>query len=160
MVTEVWTTALSGEMAQAHEEDTQFSQQYMSLLGLDVQSLQQAVLGTNWLQALSGLSGESPNTQGEGVPMAEELQKIEGYPVVIDGKYYALREGGEQDEAQEESSGLGGALGRFAKKKISGGNKKDSDEPNLAFRTELLELKTGGIDAGAFEIPTGYKEKK
>ncbi|MGB2906595.1 MAG: hypothetical protein WBB73_05815 [Candidatus Aminicenantaceae bacterium] len=27
----------------------------------------------------------------------KEMQKIQGYPVIIDGKYYATKQGGEED---------------------------------------------------------------
>ncbi|MFC2141566.1 hypothetical protein ACFLR7_01360 [Acidobacteriota bacterium] len=158
--TDVWTTPLTGELQQAQEQENDFNKEYMQRLGFDVDELQQAILGTNWLSILSSMGKGGMAPQADGSQFSQEMNKIEGYPVIIDGKYYAKREGGEEDEEEEESDAgdVKGMLGKFAKKAI-GGKKKDDNEPAFTYYVEVEELNPESVNDSAFQVPSNYKNK-
>jgi hypothetical protein len=160
LVTDVWTTPLSGSLQQAREEETQFTQAYMESMGIDADSLQQMILGTNWLALLGSMSEDGQQKRHKGPNFSDEMKKIEGYPVIIDGKYFAIREGGEAEEKEEEetSGDVKKMLGGFAKKAIKKGS-NDKNEPAFTYYTELKEFSPADIGDNAFLVPENYKEK-
>jgi hypothetical protein len=160
LVTDVWTTPLSGTLQQARDEEMQFTKAYMMSLGIDADSLQQMILGTNWLTLLGSMSEEGQQRRHKGSNFSEEMQKIEGYPVIIDGKYFAIREGGEGEENEQEDTGgdVKKMLGGFAKKALKKGA-KDKDEPSFTYYTELKEFSPASVDEDAFQVPANYKKK-
>jgi len=156
--TDVWTTPLTDDLQQAQDQEIQFSREYMKRQGFEVDELQQAMLGTNWINILAsaGQGGVQPLS---GSPdFGAEMKKIQGYPVVIDGKYFAKREGGEDEKEEESGGGLAGKLGGFAKKALSG-SKKDSDEPAFTYTIEVIELDPALVGDKVFQVPAGYKKK-
>ncbi len=156
--TDVWTTPMSEGLRQAQDQETQFSREYMKRQGFEVEELQQVMLGTSWMNILSSAGqGGAPSPSG-GMDFGPEMKKIQGYPVVIDGKYYAKREGGEAQAEEESGGGLAGKLGGFAKKAISG-SKKDSNEPAFTYFIEVLELSPISVGDEVFQVPAGYKKK-
>jgi hypothetical protein len=160
LVTDVWTTPLSGSLQQAREEETQFTQAYMESMGIDADSLQQMILGTNWLALLGSMSEDGQQKRHKGPNFSDEMKKIEGYSVIIDGKYFAIREGGEAEEKEEEetSGDVKKMLGGFAKKAIKKGS-NDKNEPAFTYYTELKEFSPADIGDNAFLVPENYKEK-
>ena len=127
----------------------------MKRLGFDVDERQQAILGTNWLSILSSMGKGGAAPQAQGSQLSQEMNKIEGYPVLIDGKYFAEREGGEEDE-EADATDVRGLVGRFAKKAISG-KKKDDSEPAFTYYVEVIELDSSNVSDSAFQIPSNYK---
>ena len=161
LTTDVWATLVSDDLKQAQEEETQFSREYMKRMGFDTDALQQAILGTNWLAILSGLNQEGGKREQNTSQYAEEMKKIQGYPVIIDGKYYAIREGGPKaEEPEEEGGGARKMLGRFAKKALKKKTENKTDEPSLAYYTELIEFSPVAVSKTELDIPLNYKEKK
>lgn len=160
LVTDVWTTPLTGDLQKAREEEQAFTRSYMKSLGIDVDSLQQTILGTNWLALLGSMSEEGQQRRHKGSNFADEMKKIEGYPIVVDGKYFAKREGGDAEEDEEEDSGGGvkGMLGGLAKKALKKGQ-KDDNEPAFAYYTEILEFSPANVGDDAFQVPANYKKK-
>jgi hypothetical protein len=160
LITDVWTTPLSGSLQQAREDEVQFTKAYMKSMGLDADSLQQMILGTNWLALLGSMSEEGQQKRHKGPNFSDEMKKIEGYPVIIDGKYFAIREGGEEEEQEEEeaSGDVKKMLGGFAKKAIKKGS-KDKNEPAFTYYTELKEFSPSTVSDDAFQVPDNYKEK-
>ncbi len=160
LVTDVWTTPLSGTLQQARDEEMQFTNAYMKSLGIDADSLQQMILGTNWLALLGSMSEDGQQRRHKGSNFSEEMQKIEGYPVIIDGKYFAIREGGEGEENEQEDTGgdVKKMFGGFAKKALKKGS-KDKDEPAFTYYTELQEFSPASVDDDAFQVPANYKKK-
>jgi hypothetical protein len=161
----VWTTPMTGELEKAKEEEFAFSKAYLAKIGVNIDQMQQDVLGTRWLSILDSFSmkrGEAPRDFSNA---AGELQKIKGYPIVTDGKYYATGQkgAGESGEKGEETAtDVKGAIGGLLKKTLK---KKPTDsaaaanEPALAFRTEVLEISTPSLAASDFQVPAGYKKK-
>ena len=160
LVTDVWTTPLTGDLQKAREEEQAFTRSYMESLGIDVDALQQSILGTNWLALLGSMSEEGQQRRHKGSNFSDEMKKIEGYPIVIDGKYFAKREGGDAEEDEEEDSGGGvkGMLGGLAKKALKKG-KKDDNEPAFAYYTEIIEFSPASVGDDAFQVPANYKMK-
>ena len=92
---------------------------------------------------------------------AEEMGKIKGYPVIIDGKYYSKKEGGEGAAGQEEEGkNVRKMLGNFAKKALSKKSDTSADEPAFAYYTELLAFSPESVSADEFQPPAGYKQKE
>lgn len=160
LVTDVWTTPLTDDLGQAREEELAFSESYMKSIGIDADALQQMILGTNWLALLGSMSQEGQQPRHKGSNFADEMKKIEGYPVIIDGKYFSKREGGELEGNEDKDSGRGvkGMLGGLAKKALKKGA-KDEKEPVFTYYTELIEFSPANVDDGAFQIPANYKKK-
>ncbi len=160
LVTDVWTTPLTGGVQQARAEEMQFTKAYMNSIGIDADSLQQTILGTNWLALLGSMSEEGQQRRHKGQGFSEEMKKIQGYPVIIDGKYFAKREGGEAEEEEDEESGgdvkkmLGGLAKKALKKKP-----KNVDEPAFTYYTELIEFSPAKVGDDAFQVPANYKKK-
>jgi hypothetical protein len=158
MTTLVWTTPMSGELQAAQAEELKFSQGYLKTVGLDADVLQRDVLGGQWVQLLSSMNPANPSPSPKGQKVANELKKIEGYPIVIDGKYFAIRPEGEKKAEEEGGGGL--SLGKLAlgslKKKPKPG---EDQEPAISYYIEILQLASTPIDEAAFQIPAGYKQK-
>jgi hypothetical protein len=160
LITEVWTTPLTGDVQKARDEEQAFTKAYMKSIGIDADFLQQTILGTNWLALLGSMSEEGQSRRHKGSNFADEMNKIEGYPVVIDGKYFAKREGGELEEEEDADSGGGvkGMLGGLAKKALKKGS-KNVNEPAFTYYTELIEFNPVNVGDDAFQVPANYKQK-
>ncbi|UCE41381.1 MAG: hypothetical protein JSV17_18445 [Candidatus Aminicenantes bacterium] len=160
LVTDVWTTPLTGDLQKARDEEQTFTKAYMKSIGIDADSLQQTILGTNWLALLGSMSEEGQSRRHKGSNFADEMNKIEGYPVIIDGKYFAKREGGAEEEEADEDSGGGvkGMLGGLAKKALKKGSKNEN-EPAFTYYTELIEFSPFDVGDDVFQVPANYKKK-
>jgi hypothetical protein len=163
--TVVWTTPLSGELEQAREEEYKFSKSYLEKIGINADQMQQDILGTRWLAILDSFSMKREAAPRDFSKASAELQKIKGYPIVVDGQYFATgQKAGEEsaEKAEETPSDVKGAIGGLLKKTLK---KKPADpaaaanEPALTFRTEVLEISTPGLGANDFQVPAGYKKK-
>jgi hypothetical protein len=158
MTTLVWTTPMSGELQAAQAEELKFSQGYLKAVGLDANVLERDVLGGQWVQLLSSVNPANPAPSPKGQKVANELKKIEGYPIVIDGKYFAIRPEGEKKAEEEGGGGL--SLGKLAmgalKKKPKPG---EDQEPAIGYYIEIQALVPAQLDDSVFRIPAGYKLK-
>ncbi len=160
LTTDVWTTPLSGDLQAAHEEEMAFSKAYMEKIGLDMDEVQKSILGTNWLTMFSALNQRQTQPDQESAQVAEEMKKIEGYPVVVDGKYFSEREGEEkQEQESQDITDVKNMFGGFVKKAIKKDKKKEN-EPSFAYYTELIELQKSSVDASALKVPENYKLKE
>ncbi len=129
-------------------------------MGLDVTKLQNDVLGTQWISLLAGLDpvGGGSKMDAKSVQVAQEMGKIQGYPIVTDGKYYPMPKVKPQEEPQPTTGGglLGKAVGGLLKKKPDPEAEK---APVIAFYTEVKSVSVETVDAAAFQVPAGYKNK-
>jgi hypothetical protein len=149
----------------AQQEEMKFSQAYMAKIGLNVQKTQEDVLGMKWMAILDSFGKTKGEPSRDYSKAAQEMQKIKGYPIVIDGKYFVTgqkAEGEGSEGGQEEATDVKGKLGGLLKKTLK---KKPADtaasanEPALAYHTEVLELSTPDLGAADFQVPAGYKKK-
>ncbi|MEJ2636941.1 MAG: hypothetical protein P8184_16835 [Calditrichia bacterium] len=161
----VWTTPLTQTMKAAQEEEQQFNSEYMQKLGIETNQLQQEMLGTQWLSLLNQMNPGKQNPEFSDTKFSQEMGKINGYPVLIDGKYYSIRpqQNASGENKEEEGSESGSArkmFGGFAKKMLK---KKPEEpkgpEPAFSYSTELLELKTADLSPNDFTVPATYKKK-
>ena len=161
----VWTTPVSGELENAREEELKFSKAYLEKMGIGVDQMQQDALGVRWLAILDSFNMKRSQAPRDFSKAAGEMQKIKGFPILTDGRYFATSqkpagESAEQEEAK--SKDVKGALGGMLKKTLK---KKPADpaaaanEPALTFRTEVLEISTPSLGAADFQVPAGYKKK-
>jgi len=156
--TDVWTTPLNADLKAGREVEFAFAREYFKKIGMSGDLEQQEFLGLNWMTMLASLdpTGRRPRLSMPG--NASEMKKIQGYPIVVDGKYFTKVEGGEQ-QAQEEEGGRN-ILGKLAQGVLGGKSKDDSSEPTLSFYSEVLEANRTDLSPEAFQVPAGFKEKK
>lgn len=157
--TATWTTPMTAEIKTAQAEETAFAEAYMKAIGINMKDLQKDVLGTQWIAMLAAfdpVNGQSRMT-ADPEKLAREMGKIQGYSIVIDGKYYSTPK---FKKAQEEPSSGGGIAGKLVggllKKKA---NPEEEKAPTLAFYSEITSLKAIDIDPASLQIPAGYKQK-
>jgi hypothetical protein len=160
----VWTTPYTGTLEKARKEETEFSRAYLEKIGIKVEKTGQDILGTNWLALLGAMHPEqgqaSPDTSG----FSGEMKKIQGYPIVVDGKYYVTGQKTETEAAEKESEdkpksikGMFGGLAKKAIKKKPAEN--EANEPALSFYTEVTEISLADLGSSDFQVPPGYKKK-
>ena len=160
LLSDVWTTPSTEKIKQAQQEELNFSKQLMSNMGVDHSELQQDILGTTWMTMFSQMDQQS-SSKKSSADFTEEMGKIKGYPVIIDGKYYSKKEGGEGAAGQEEEGkNVRKMLGNFAKKALSKKSDTSADEPAFAYYTELLAFSPESVSADEFQPPAGYKQKE
>jgi hypothetical protein len=160
--TATWTTPMTNDLRAAQAEEMAFAQTYMKAIGFDSATFQRDVLGTQWiglLAAFDPVNGKSKLTPDSSV-VAREMGKIQGYPIVVDGKYYPAPKAKPAEEEASTGGGLGGALGKLGagllKKKP---NPEEEKAPAVAFYTEITALSTAAIDPASLQVPAGYKKK-
>ncbi len=167
--TAVWTTAPNSELKETQQIEKEFSMAYLKKLGLDQTAELKDMLGTKWLKMFSALSRQ-PQNEAEPAPAAiKEIQKIKGYPILVDGAFYVIapknteenEKAEAEDEEEDSGGGLKGMFGRFAKKKLKKKKKKDSGlEPLFKYRTEVMQEQIAELGPNDFAIPANYKLKK
>lgn len=162
----VWTTPITDSLKKAQEEEIKFSRAYLEKIGIDLGKKEADVLGTGWLALLDSFGQAKGRPRRDYSKAEAEMQKIKGYPIVIDGKYFVSSEkpAGTAAEAEEEPAAtdvkgrLGGLLKKAVKKKPADAGAA-ANEPSLAYRTEVLEISTADLGAADFQVPAGYKKK-
>ncbi len=147
LVSTVWTTPVTKTIVAAQETESVFFKSYMKQLGLETEFKRDEILGGTWLRIFSSLSRSSSRQDSENAAkFKKEMNKIKGYPVIIDGEYYTSKTG------EKKKKGLKGLL---KKKK----NKDAEEKPKFTFYTEVLELKLKKSDSADYAYPEGYKIK-
>jgi len=155
----VWATPYTDLIVKAQGEEQKFFRAYMKAIGLDQDKLQQDVLGTNWMSILDGMNAAKgrPGTSSAIAKSANEMKKIKGYPVLIDGKYTVISDRPQGEPEEEGSKGiLGGLAKKVLKKKPSG---EEAKEPTLVYHIEVLELSLADLADADFQVPADYKKK-
>jgi len=156
--TEVWTTPLTADLKAGREVEFAFAREYSKKIGMSGDLEQQEYLGLNWMAMLGSLDPTGRRPKLSKPSSASDLKKIQGYPVVVDGKYFTKVEGG-TEQAQEEEGGRD-ILGKLAKGVLGGKSKDDSSQPTLSFYSELLEANRADLSPADFQVPANFKEKK
>jgi hypothetical protein len=167
--TAVWTTPASDTLRAAQAEEMKFNQAYLEKIGIDIDPSQRDVLGMSWISMLDTLGRPGAKPQKDTSKAAAEMKKIQGYPIVVDGKYDVKGvkpqdgAGAETAESEEQSpADVKGAIGGFLKKSLK---KKPSDtapkpdEPTMTYRVETLEISTASLSPADFQVPAGFKKK-
>ncbi|MCP2520350.1 hypothetical protein NLD30_07885 [SCandidatus Aminicenantes bacterium Aminicenantia_JdfR_composite] len=162
LYTEVWTTPITDEIRQAREDEINFSREYMKAIGIDVDNLQQEILGTTWIALFSNMNKENGKPkQQESSQFVKEMKKIEGYPVIIDGKYYITRQKPEGESETTETPNIKKKFGGFLKKAVKKKSKSEKENtPAFSYYTELIEFSTAKIGDEEFQVNPAYKKKE
>lgn len=159
----VWTTPYSSTLEKAREEETQFSRAYLEKMGINMEKMQQDILGTSWLALLNSMSPGQGQAQPDTSKFVGEMKKIQGYPVVTDGKYYLTGQKAQAEAEQEEQpksvKGVFGGLAKKVLKKKPSETQGGAQEPALTYHTEVTELSLADLGANDFQVPAGYKKK-
>ena len=158
LLTDVWTTPLTNDLQNASEQEREFNTAYMKSLGFDLDSTQEQILGLNWLSMLGSLGEAGSGAQSDASQFSDEMKKIKGYPVVIDGKYYSTKEGGE-DAQGEDQGNMKRMIGGLAKKALKRKSQNSAEEPSFTYYTELIELTFENLADTEFHVPSNYKQK-
>lgn len=162
LLTDVWTTPFNEALKKCQDEEMRFSQEYLKRIGLDVDELQQEILGLNWLSLLNQMSGGGVVSGEKDAKIVEEMKKIDGYPVVIDGKFFITKPAGEKEvkeEKEEEVQAPKKLLGKFAKKALKKKpEEKAGPEPSFSYYSELVEFNLADIGENEFQVPADYKK--
>lgn len=160
----VWTTPITDKIKQAQKEEMNFLREYMKKMGLEVDVSQQEILGTNWFSLFGNMSKKDEKLQPSGAKFAKEMKKIKGYPVLIDGKYYAIRPEMKRAEEKEEEVDITDTkkmFGKFAKRALKKKFKSKKEiEPTFTYYTELIEFSLFDVEEKDFQVPASYKKKE
>ncbi len=168
LATDVWTTPYSNDLQQAQEQEMAFAQSYMQAIGMDtaVEGMTRDLLGAGWLEMFAKIKKDEVAAGPDYEKFAEESGKIEGYPVLIDGNYFAIRPQSQQTQEQTEEEtdvtdvrkNIGGlAKGLFGKKKKA--EEPKGPQPIFSYYTEVLGVEAGNLEETAFAVPEKYKKK-
>jgi len=158
----VWTTEAGRKIKNAQREEMEFQKKHLKKLGMEGVLGQEDILGTRWMGMFGSMNkGQGSHSDFSDSRFVKEMQKIKGYPVVINGKYFAIRPQKEKRKEREKNiditdmqSVFGGLMGKAMKK---GKKKKPAGrEAAFSFRTEIMKIETGNVPASEFQPPQGY----
>jgi len=163
---EVWAaTSGNDKLQQLSQEEMVFQKAYMKKLGIDIDEIKKEVLGLKWREMLSALSKQEESAEGTP-PMTglQELQKIKGFPIVTEGKFYFTgpkQEMAEEEQEEEETdvTDVKGLFGGFAKKALKKKKKEKKDNFAFRFRTELIKYESQSFSDKELKVPANYKLK-
>jgi hypothetical protein len=159
----VWTTPYSSTLEKARQEEAQFSRAYLEKMGINVEKTQQDILGTSWLALLNSMNPGQTQAQPDTSKFVGEMKKIQGYPVVTDGKYFVtgqkVQAETEEEEQPKSTRGVFGGLAKKVLKKKPSGTQGGAQEPALTYHTEVTELSLADLGTNDFQVPAGYKKK-
>jgi hypothetical protein len=175
LLTVLWTTALNSDLKKAQDEEMKFNQEYLKRIGLDMEKMQKDVLGLQWITLLKQMDPKNRNNaEIDNAQFVKEMQKIEGYPIVTDGKYYVInpqqqkqQQAQAQEQEEERQSGppappsmnkMFGGLMKKAVKKEEKPKQETGPPAALEFYTELIKYQLQDVAAAEFGVPAGYKE--
>lgn len=170
MTVDVWTTPETGSLKTLREEELAYNQAYTKKLGLEITPDDSRLLGLN---AMSATMGDVDTEK-----LAEEMNKIEGYPIATTVTWKAMGDPNAKPDAESTqeakaetasaqdmdlSEGLGGLVGGFLKKQIEPAADKSTEKKKSANEVVLFEsyievrkVDTGSLGKEIFEIPTGF----
>jgi len=141
---------------------------YAKKIGIDIDAQSSEMLGMQWMNMFRALNpGSSREYDTDSAKWQSEMQKIKGYPILTNGKFYSLlieKEEEPKEEVKEEKPNyrnpekLFGSIMKksFGKKKTKkSGSKRVAD---FTYRTELIKLESTSVDPAKFKAPAGYQD--
>jgi len=163
LFTVVWTTGFTTEMKKAQQEEMDFQAEYMKKIGMPVDEMRDAILGTNWMGMFQQMGkNKQENTDFENARLVNEMKKIKGYPVLIDGNFFAILPEEEKKEEEDEESvdvtDVGGLFGSLVKKAVTEETEPKKDEgPAFSYYTEVIKFETADINPEDIKVPANYE---
>ena len=166
LFTDVWTTEKTGTINKGMAEELNFEKAYLQKVGLEMDFNSQSILGLNWIKMFQNMKrGQSGKADFNEVKWANEMKKIKGYPVVIDGEFYVSASGKkgarkthgkENFDISNPSSMFGNMFKKAMKKKAK--PKLNKREPAFAYHTELIKIEVKNLSGDKFKIPAGFQK--
>lgn len=169
LFTEIWTTPKTNAIAQGEGIENEFNKNYLGGMGIDAAATREMILGTSWVNLFQKTGQqdnmEKPNASNQDA--INEMNKIEGSPILIDGKFFVLPDNkNEQNDGEKEEkkdNGLnvkkrfGGFLRRTVEKKKE---KPKGPQPAITYHTEVVQWEVTSVQTDWFTVPSDYKLKK
>ncbi len=165
LFTDVWTTKSDKKLENALQEEQAFQKAFLKKVGIEADLEANSILGLNWLRKFQAMNKNGQNVE----PLwdskyTQEIKKIEGFPILVDGQYFAIRPDKQKNQKKPDSGFditnankmFGNLFGKALKKQIK--KKGSKKEPDFSYHTELIQLKTASLDNSHFEIPAGYSQ--
>jgi hypothetical protein len=149
-------------LLKAQEEEAAFSREYLKKMGINSDQFQQDILGADWMEMLNAFTRKPSSAKQDSSKFVEEMKKIKGYPILIDGKLVTAgtKPAGEPEAETKSGGGLvGGLAGKLLKKKKASADESQGPAPALTYRIEVQEIVLSDLGAGDFQVPPDYKKK-
>ncbi len=167
MTITLWTTPKNDLIKGLEKEEKEFNKQFLGKMGTEVSPDEMKQFGTEFITSMFSMNQDDVNKKM--VNLKDELQKIEGYPVVTEiswtlegdtakpAKEEMATE--EEKEETEKPSGLEGMLSKALTKKLEKGEKEETGKSEPAFYSyiEVKSIKLSDVPEKNFEVPEGYK---
>ena len=165
MTTNLWTTETTEVIKTAQAEEKAFDDALMAKLNANVIPDKTKLMGAEYLIAL-GIS-QAAVTEGM-IKAAEEMSKIQGYPIVTEVKWEVPGDttAKKAPEAKPKSTGMFGLpnvrdmVGNAIEKKVEEQIAPKPGQAGVVFTShlEVKSLKVAAVPDKDFEIPEGYKK--
>jgi hypothetical protein len=162
MTTDMWMTPLTEALRKAQAAQDSFNLKLAKKSGVQVAAQGNNQMGAEALVAAYGL--DPAVTAAKMQEVSREMEKIKGYPVVMDLKWQlkgdstpaAKTEEEPEEEPAQAPTGLGGLMGKLTAKITPQAPKS---EPDVLFTSyvEVKAVSVSDIAAERFEVPAGYK---
>jgi hypothetical protein len=166
MTITLWTTPKNDLINGFEKQEKEFNQQLMNKIGMKISPNEMKQFGTEFITSMFTMNQDSVNKKM--VNLKDELQKIEGYPIVteiswtVEGDSTKAKQEEmtkeEEKKKTEKPSGLGGMLSQALMGK-KGEKKNETGETKPAFYSyiEVKSIKLNEVAEKEFDIPEGYK---
>ncbi len=166
LFTDVWATQKTASIKKGLQEELNFQKVYLQKVGLKVDPNSQSILGLNWIKMFQNMKhGQAGKANFNETKWIEELKKIKGYPVVIDGEFYVSSSKSKKIKSEKENENFDftnptGMFGNLLKKSArkTKGSKSNKKEPAFAYHTELIKIEVKPISENKFKVPAGYQK--
>ncbi len=166
LFTDVWATKKTAAIEKGIEEEAQFHEAYFKKVGLDVDMNARSILGMNWIKMFRSMRHATKGEeQWKGAQWAKEMRKIDGFPVLIDGKFFVSVSGKKGRGNQTGAPGMNmDNPAAILNQMFKGGMKQQmkpkaaKNEPAFAYHTELIRIEVKPIGAEKFKVPAGYQK--
>ena len=165
LFTEIWTTPKTGSIERAQGIEEGFNKNYLGEMGFDSVATTNMVLGTSWINLFRQTGEQNMENPDASTPDAiKEMNKIEGTPIVVDGKFFVLSDKKTEEKTEEKKDKglnvkkrLGGFLRRAVEKKKE---EPKGPQPAITYHTEVVRWDVTSPQSDWFTVPTDYKLQK
>ncbi|HKI44658.1 MAG TPA: hypothetical protein VKA08_04900 [Balneolales bacterium] len=169
LFTEIWTTPKTDVIEKGDGIENEFNKNYLGSMEIDAAATREMILGTSWVNLFqkTGQQGtmEKPNASNQDA--INEMNKIEGTPIVVDGKFFVLSDkkdeqnDGEKEESKEKGVNVKKRLGGFLRRAVEKKNEKPKGpQPAITYHTEVVHWEVTPAQTDWFTVPSDYKLKK
>jgi len=149
-----------GDFIKANNEKMAFNKKYFELIGTEFNDEYEHMLGLSWINIVKKNDENNGASSADSKKAISELEKLKGYPVVIDGHYYTRKIDPNAPKAEKPkmSGGFGGMFNKIAKSVAAN---VVSDEgrnyvEQLSYYIETTSLGFDTLAKDSFEVPGNF----